>query len=731
MLLKLAARNIRRSVRDYAIYFVTLVFGVAVFYAFNSIGSQQVLFDISQSSAQSIFNTTQTMLNGLSVFIAFVLGFLIVYANRFLIKRRKHEFGIYLTLGMSPRSVSLIVLGETTIVGLVSLAVGLICGILASQALAFATAALFGMRMAGYQFVFSPDALFATIACFIIIYVVVALFNLLAVNRFKLIDLLSASSRNEKDPVRNPWVCLAVFVVSIGVLAFAYNRLIVNGLVYLDDPDFYLATAGMLVGSLLFFWSLAGFVVNVLQRARGVYLRGLTVFTVRQIASKINTAFLSLWVTCVMLFFSITIFSTGMGLIEVFYGDSEEANPYDATISSEIYFADPVDIAHPTSETLDERARALEQSYPEVYADGSTHNWDMGARLSESVPGWSDVVAKSAQIDRWEVPGTTYGQLLEKANSSTGDADTDEAISPNNLAVASLSQVNDLLELQGEKPLELRDGTIVLANNMAMTENLARDIAKSGVVVDMMGRTFTMSENVADIQIQNNAMLATAVLFIVPDEVVDELRGKGAIPLSSYLNVMYPDGMGNAEGDAALKAGLAEEFPVEGSELEGGTAHADDVFGRGLWPITNLMTSLEMTSQAGGLRMLITYLAVYIGFVFLIATAAVLAIQQLSEAADSQERYRLLARLGCDERMLSRSVLVQVLVYFLSPLALAVCHSACAISVMSDSLFDLLGVEVFGPILMAGAFITVIYGVYMLATYLASRGIMRQAVRSR
>ena len=95
--------------------------------------------------------------------------------------------------------------------------------------------------------------------------------------------------------------------------------------------------------------------------------------------------------------------------------------------------------------------------------------------------------------------------------------------------------------------------------------------------------------------------------------------------------------------------------------------------------------------------MLITYLAVYIGFVFLIATAAVLAIQQLSEAADSQERYRLLARLGCDERMLSRSVLVQVLVYFLSPLALAVCHSACAISVMSDSLFDLLGVEVFGP----------------------------------
>ena len=730
MLLKLAARNIRRSVRDYAIYFVTLVFGVAVFYAFNSIGSQQVLFDIEASATSNIFDTTQTMLNGLSVFIAFVLGFLIVYANRFLIKRRKHEFGIYLTLGMNPRSVSLIVLGETAIVGLVSLGIGLICGVLASQALAFATAALFGLRMAGYRFVFSPDALFATVACFIVIYLVVALFNLLAVNRYKLIDLLSASSHNEKDPVRNPWACLAVFIVSLGVLVFAYNRLIVNGLVMLDDPNFYLATAGMLVGSLLFFWSLAGFVVNVLQRARGIYLRGLTVFTVRQIASKINTAFLSLWVTCVMLFFSITIFSTGMGLIDVFYGDAEEANPYDATLTAEIYFADPVDIAHPDSETIDERARALEANYPELYADGAAHNWNMAQRFSESVPGWNDIVAKSAQVDGWEVPGITYGQLMSQTETSSGNAETDDAVSENNIGVMALSQVNALLEMQGKKPVELRDGEIMVANNMAMTETLARDIAGSETEIDMLGRTFKVSADICDVQIQNNAMLATGMTFIAPDDVIDALREAGAIPLQSYLNVMYPEGVDNADGDTALKTALAEAFPKEDSTLDGGTAHADDAFARGFWPLTNLLTSLEMTSQAGGLRMLITYLAIYIGFVFLIATAAVLAIQQLSEAADSQERYRLLARLGCDERMLSRSVLIQVLVYFLCPLTLAICHSACAIGVMSDSLFELLGVSVIGPIAMAGVFITAVYGVYMLATYLASRGIMRQALKA-
>ena len=730
MLLKLAARNIRRSVRDYAIYFVTLVFGVAVFYAFNSIGSQQVLFDIETTASESIFDTTQTMLNGLSVFIAFVLGFLIVYANRFLIKRRKHEFGIYLTLGMNPRSVSLIVLGETAIVGLVSLAVGLICGILISQALAFATAALFGMRMTSYRFVFSPEALGATVACFIVIYAVVALFNLLAVNRYKLIELLSAGSRNEKDPVRNPWACLIAFVISLGVLAFAYNRLIVNGLVMLDDPNFYLATFGMLAGTFLFFWSLAGFVVNVLQRARSIYLRGLTVFTVRQIASKINTAFLSLWVTCVMLFFSITIFSTGMGLIDVFYGDSEESNPYDATISAQIYFADPIDLAHPSSDEINQRADAMEAEYPSEYADGANHNWDMTRRFAESVPGWNDIVAKSAQVDSWELPGVTYGQLMNQTSTSSGNDETDSAVDGNNIGIMALSQVNALLEMQGKSPIALNDGETMIANNMAMTENLARDIAETGIGIDMMGHVLKVSSDICDIQVQNNAMLATAMTFIVPDEIVEELRGAGAIPLQSFLNVMYPEGVSNADGDAALKAGLSAAFPADDGMLEDGTAHSGDSFGRSLWPLTNLMTSLEMTSQAGGLRMLITYLAIYIGFVFLIATAAVLAIQQLSEAADSQERYRLLARLGCDERMLSRSVLVQVLVYFLCPLALAVCHTACAIGVMSSSLFDLLGVSVQGPILMAGAFVCAVYGVYMLATFLASRAIMRQAIRS-
>ncbi|WP_165047141.1 MULTISPECIES: ABC transporter permease [unclassified Adlercreutzia] len=732
MLLKLAARNIRRSVRDYAIYFVTLVFGVAVFYAFNSIGSQKILFSIEGADA-NIFEVTQELLSTFSVVIAFVLGFLIVYANRFLIKRRKHEFGIYLTLGMSPGKVSRIVLYETVIVGLVSLAVGLVCGVLLSQALSFATAALFTIPMTHYQFVFSSSALLMTLLCFVAIYVVVALFNLLTVRRYKLIDLLSANMRSERMPVRNPWVCLAAFVTAVGVLAVAYRLLIENGMIDLGEPSFVWATVLMLVGTLVFFWSLAGFAIAVITRARGTYLRGLVPFTVRQIASKVNTAFVSLWVICVLLFLSITTFSTGMGLIEVFCGDMEKAAPYDATIRADVYYEEEIDLARPTSESLTARAEGMAAEHPKAYADGEAYGWDIEAKLRDAIPTWGDFVKESAQIDYWDVPGSTYAPLVEAAaDVELSSVVNVSSIAESNIQVVSVSQLNALRAMTGAGPLALADDECALVNNMDVADELARAFVEEGKVASILGHDLRIQDKILDVQFFDSSMESTALMFVVPDQVVSELRAGGAIPLTSYLNLTYADGLSPVEGDEALSAGLAQAFP-KGSRPDLGNdyTYADDAYAYtpGLWPVTTTYTQAEMSSQADGLRMMITYLALYVGFIFLVATAAILAIQQLSEAADSQQRYRLLAKLGCDERALNRSLFAQVLVYFLAPLALAVGHSACAIGVLSGTLFEALGAPVQGPIMMAAGFTLVIYGGYLLITYFASRSIVKQAIR--
>ena len=115
----------KKSVKDYAIYFLTLVLGVAIFYMFNSLDSQEAMLQVSQSQKQ-IIKLMIDMLGMVSVFVAVILGLLIVYASNFLINRRKKEFGIYMTLGMGRRQISKIILMETIIVGIISLAIGLV-----------------------------------------------------------------------------------------------------------------------------------------------------------------------------------------------------------------------------------------------------------------------------------------------------------------------------------------------------------------------------------------------------------------------------------------------------------------------------------------------------------------------------------------------------------------------------------------------------------------------------
>ncbi|WP_165062896.1 FtsX-like permease family protein [Adlercreutzia sp. ZJ154] len=731
MLLKLAWRNIRHSVRDYTIYFLTLLFGVAVFYAFNSIGSQEVMFDLESQADVRQFETTQVFMGMFSWLIACVLGFLILYSNGFLIKRRKREFGTYMLLGMSSRNMSLIMLIETIMVGVVSLVLGLVVGFLLSQAMSFFTASLFGATIKNYQFVFSPEALGVTIVSFVVIYVVVAIFNTFSVNRCKLIDLLYADSKNQKVAVRNPWVCLVVFIVSVGVLAYAYQQLIESGMVMLDDPRFIRATVCMLIGTFMLFWSLAGFVIAVLTHARGVYVRGLVPFTVRQIASRVNTAFLSLWAVCVMLFFSITVFSIGMGLVNVFTDGIEEANPYSATLSAEIYSEDTMMAIRDTSEAPDSRAKAMQAEAPERYESGVAYNWDMAAALRENAPQlWDETIANNSQVDFYFLPSTTYGNILEQVGSEALDKlnEIQPTLKESNLLVISLSDLNAARALTGQTPVQLQANECVMVNNMDISKDVAEMVVEARPTIDAMGTQLTFVGDMVDTQLEDNAIKATAVTIAVPDYAIDNLRSQGAIPSRSVLNVMYAEnGKSEVQNDEALGDIIAATQPKDMGGFEKGTSGADDKWASLLWPVTRVLTAHEMITQSGGLKMLITYLALYIGFVFLISTAAILAVQQLSQTTDSLPRYRMLSRIGCSQRMINRSLLVQLVVYFLLPLVVAVCHSACAIGVMSVQLFDALGVSVVEPIAMAAAFVGVIYGGYMLVTYLTSRNVVKGA----
>lgn len=715
MLMKLALRNVRRSVRDYAVYFVTLTLGVAVFYAFNAIGDSRVLFEAQEgaanvllSSGVSIFDILAQVMTYFSVVVAVVLGFLVLYANRFVVRARKKEFGTYLLLGMSPRQVSSVVLMETLTVGVIALVVGLGLGFLISQAIAFATAGLIGVAISDYHLLFSAHSAQLTLGCFALIFAVVALFNAVQISRCKLATLLSANSRNERMPVRNPIVCLIVFVLSCLILAKAYAELNLDGLVYFGE-HFRTATALMLVGTLGMFWSASGFFILLIQRLRGVYFKGLAMFTMRQIAAKVNTAFVSLWTVSILLFFSIVVFSTGFSLATVLSDQLEENTQFDASIRASLMSLDTSDMEAVPSEQYggeDEKAAAIEEAEAqrnEIHRLWQENGGSTAAYLKSLIPDWDECVAGSAQVDTWLANDLTNKQLVDACGFTLEQIGSDDnsSMADEGVQYVSLSQLNAARQLAGEKPIELAANEYLVDNTIDKSAAYAKALGQKGRTITVDGHELTASGQVVSQSLQVSSMGCLIAVLVVPDELAAERFAAGDLPYLSELNV----NLASDSQEQAMKDLMAEW-----------------TYDSGAWPVSYYDTSESVVADSMGIKLLLVYLALYIGFIFLMTTAAVLSVQQLSEVADSIPRYRLLAQLGCDRDMVLRSLRTQIVIYFVAPLLVAGCHSACTISLLYKNLLSLWGASAVTNTLAIGiALVVAVYAVYLASTYLVAR----------
>ena len=264
MLFKLAFKNIKKSVSDYAIYFFTLVLGVAIFYVFNAIDSQTAMMKVSEGT-RDIIDLMLNMLSGVSVFVSFVLGFLIIYASRFLMKRRNKEFGIYMTLGMSKGKISKILVVETFLIGLLSLVVGLLLGTVLSQVMSVIVANMFEADLTEFTFVISTDAIVKTIIYFGIMYLLVMIFNTISVSRCKLIDLINANKKTETVKLKNPYLCIIIFIVAVSILGYSYYSVTIDVENLRETWQIFLIIGLGALGTFLLFFSLSGLVLRILQ----------------------------------------------------------------------------------------------------------------------------------------------------------------------------------------------------------------------------------------------------------------------------------------------------------------------------------------------------------------------------------------------------------------------------------------------------------------------------------
>lgn len=684
MYARIALGNVRRSIRDFGIYFLTLVLGVAVYYAFNSVTQQSAVLRLS-GNMRTLVQELGTIIRGVSIFVAVLLAFLVLFGNRFLIRRRKREFAIYLTLGMDRRHVSGIVAMESLAVGAGALVVGLAVGVLLSQALLYATARLFNTHVTGFGLMFSGQACAYTVMSFAIIFLVVGALNVLEVSRFRLIDLMNADRKGEKSLVRNLPLSVALFVVSLALIGVAYHELRVNGM-YAIDWRFNLATALVSVGTFLLFFSVSGFLLRLGQSARGFYLRGLNMFALRQLSSRVNSAWVSISIVCAALFLAITSTCGGFAIVSSINQSVSAITHYDVSIAM-----------YSTAQT------SHASDADDVSGSGKE------ALLKASIPDWDSLVADSARIDLYQDPSMRLN--LKALRGDTGVALPDSFAKYTNgldkvpIYVVSLSQYNAILALRGDKPATLKANEALVTTDMNNMVGFWQRVALKREGFDFLGTAMRLRARSTTMEYQNSVNTSVGTI-VVPDAALESKRAQ-LEPLSSLLNVKA--------ADSRAEARLYKEVVK---------AHQPGL----LFAAGSKSTAKE---EVVGLTAIVGYLALYIGFVLFVSCAAILAIQQLSDVAESAPRYRVLFDLGAERSMVNHAILAQIATYFLFPLVVALAHSYVALGVLGGVIKSLGVLDFLRPLGVTMAIVLVLYGGYFLLTYGMARGVIGEKVQRR
>lgn len=688
MLCKLSLKNIKKSIKDYAIYFFTLILGVAIFYVFNALESQTVLMDVS-SSTQELIKLMMTMLSSVSVFVSFILGFLIIYASRFLMKRRNKEFGIYLTLGMSKRKISMILFLETLFIGLLSLGVGLGLGVILSQFMSLLVANMFEANLTKFAFVFSGSASIKTIIYFSIMYLFVMIFNTFSVSKCKLIDLLNGAKRSEEVKLKNPIVCTIIFIAASIVLGRAYY-MVTAGLMDLQEAQDIIWPIVMgVVATFFIFWSLSGLILRICQRRKKFYYKGLNSFTLRQFSSKINTTVFSTTVICIMLFVTICLLSSCLTIKNSMNANIKKLAPADVMFTTnmnmEKYYDNFRDYGY-----NDEQINNSHYMVKEMF---NLFDFDITTYLKDYIE-----VNTYATADL--TMNHTLGSKLEMVRTSFPflQYDTKESI-------MKISDYNKVARFYGNEEYSLNDNEYMVVADFASMVNIRNIALENGEAINLFGHTLKPKyDSCQDGFVEMSSNHINTGIIVVPDEVVPE----------DYLIQNH------------LIGNYRTSDKKEITEIENRINALDDNTLSDEYLLPSGSSKLAIKEATVGLSAMVTFIGLYLGIIFLISSAAILGLKELSESSDNKERFRVLRKIGTDEKMINKALFRQIGIFFLLPLVLAIIHSIFGINFAVQILEVFGNDELLPSIIMTSVFIVFIYGGYFLITYYCSKNIIKE-----
>lgn len=660
---KIAFKNVKKSFKDYTIYFFTLMLAVCIFYTFNSIESQKAMSELT-SSGESYVEILSKVISYVSVFIAFILGSLILYANNFLVKKRNKELGIYMTLGMSKNKISKILILETIIVGILSLISGLILGLIFSQGLSILVVKLFGLKMSTYSFVISGKAMIKTVLYFGIMFLLVMIFNSFVISKYKIIDLLTVGRKTEEVKFKSNIVYLITFILCVISLVTAYKLILEVGLLGIKDKKFLISILLGVVGTFLFFFSLSGFILYIVKKNKKIYFKGLNIFIVKQINSKINTNFISMSVICLMLFMTIGMLSTGFSFKNAIESGLKDSTPYDA--SANLYI-DEGEKANDIQKSLEYIGVKFNKEDKVVYYDLYTDN----KTISEAL----NLNANMRSLMNY----------------------------------MKLSDYNKIRALDNRNAIELNKDEVLITSNYANALEAIQNYVKNNDSIKIENKSYKIKDKkVIEENLKTDFMKDNMITVIVNDDVCDNMT-----LISSNVNVNFVgEGKEKRESDFTNKIYSYKTTDTDYDKI-------GFVLGA---------SRTEIYESNKGMTTIVLFIGIYIGIVFLISSMAVLALQQLSEASDSIDRYKSLKRLGASGKDINKTIFIQTLVYFSLPVILAFIHSVVGIKVANDFVSVYNKPDIMGSSLITAGIFMIVYIIYFYITYSGYKNIVKNKI---
>mgnify|MGYP002528947769 FL=1 len=675
MLFKLSLKNISKSIKDYAIYFFTLILGVAIFYVFNAIDDQSVMMKVSSTTAE-IIKLMTNVLSGVSVFVSIILAFLIVYASRFLIKRRNKEFGVYLTLGMSKKKISLILFIETLIIGIVSLVVGLGIGFLLSQLMSILVANMFEADLTRFQFVFSTNACIKTLIYFSIMYFVVMIFNTINISKCKLIDLMHSNKKSEKIKLKNPLLCTIVFIISCIALGFAYYQ-VTGGIEKMTNANSIFVPIGVgAISTFFVFWSLSGLLLKIFISMKNTYYKGLNSFTLRQFSSKINTMTFSMTIICLMLFITICVLSSALSMKNSLNKNVVEFSPKDIEISK------PANVDLEDSDFTDKQIENYKLSFEEIF---TKNGFDFKK--------FKNIVYFSLYADDYVTLKSTLGTYYKTAKKNYPFLSYDDYI-----VLMKNSDYNNLANNFNLEKINLNSDQYAVVGNYKKMIDIKNEALKRNTEIIVNQRIYLPKYKKAINGFYEMGSQKSEIGFIVlPDDALNENQ--------KISNKMVADYNGNQD-----------DIEKDVTSFLNNTSNY----------IITFNTKKDIREASVGLGAIVTFLGLYLGIIFLISCAAILALKELSESSDNVEKFVVLRKIGVDEQELNKALFKQIGIFFMFPLILAIIHSIFGV-MFCNNILKTMGVSFnLKSVIITSLFIIFIYGGYFFITYICSKNIIKE-----